>query len=75
MFWTFKLSFDKYILAFFARQLFWLLFPKFGQFFPNLLVTLVASMVKKCFITLAPDLAQAGPSSNSGKEQTPWKKM
>jgi hypothetical protein len=30
-----------------ARQQFWLLFPKVGQFFPNLLVTLAPTFVAK----------------------------
>ncbi len=39
--WCRCFSFDEYNLAFFGlAQLFWLLYPKFGRFFPNLLVTL-----------------------------------
>jgi hypothetical protein len=40
--WPFKLSFGEDILAFLVWQLFWLLFPKFGLFFANLLVTLAS---------------------------------
>jgi hypothetical protein len=40
---VYDFSFDEYNLAFFGlAQLFWLLYPKFGQFFPNLQVTLLS---------------------------------
>jgi hypothetical protein len=41
MFWTYKLSFDEYIWAFFGLATVLATFFKIGQFFPNLLVTLV----------------------------------
>ncbi len=37
---TFKLNFDDNILYFLVWRLFWLFFLKFGQIFPNPLVTL-----------------------------------
>jgi hypothetical protein len=47
------LSFDENILAFFVWQLFWLLFPKFGHFFPKLLVTLPPTGSTQVGATLA----------------------
>jgi hypothetical protein len=44
MFFTFKVSFDKDILAFSVWATFWLLFPKFGQSFPNRPVTLFVKL-------------------------------
>jgi hypothetical protein len=41
MFWTFKLSLVVDILAFFDLATFGQFFEKFGNFFSNLLVTLV----------------------------------
>jgi hypothetical protein len=43
MFWTFKLSFDVDILAFFSLTTVLAIFPKGGQFFSNHLVTLLGS--------------------------------
>jgi hypothetical protein len=41
-------SFTEYNLTFFGlAQLFWLLYPKFGRFFPNLLVTLFIRLICK----------------------------
>jgi hypothetical protein len=46
MFWAFKLSFVVDILAFFEWRLFRLLFQKLGDFFSNLLVTLLSITIK-----------------------------
>jgi hypothetical protein len=44
MFWAFKLSFVVDILVFFDLATFWAIFEKFGKFFSNLLVTLLATL-------------------------------
>jgi hypothetical protein len=51
MLWAFKFNFDAGIYHFLIWQLFWQLFPKFGCFFPNHLLTLFDLLIKiACFI-------------------------
>jgi len=45
MFWAFKLSFVVDILAFFGLKTVWATFEKLGNFFSNLKVTLLTTMI------------------------------